>query len=133
MQKLDYSFFITQQQQKLYSFKRRIYIFYREEQVKCYFTERFIIQYNFCIRWLMKKLKQKKSFTFLYNKFENNVSRKCLLLVYVSVYVYFSKKDKVHFDFCTYKSHFLFFSKVNRAQKWWDNVFAVPSVQPFYL
>lgn len=65
----------------------------------------------------MKKLKQKKSFTFLYNKFENNVSWKCLLLVYVSIYVYFNKKDKVHFDFCTYKSHFLFFYEVNRAQK----------------
>lgn len=55
----------------------------------------------------MKKLKKKKeSFTFLYNKFEKTISRKCLLLVYISIHVYCSKKDKVHFDFCRYKDFF---------------------------
>lgn len=35
---------------------------------------------------------EKESFTFLYNKFEKTISRKCLLLVYVSIHVYCSKK-----------------------------------------
>lgn len=43
-------------------------------------------------------VEKEKKFTLFYVRVENDIIYKCLLLVYVSIYIYFSKKERVHFD-----------------------------------